>query len=87
MNCSHEPKRGAVINGVFQQLCDTCLGSFARTDNAALARYQRAQDRANHEGDIIQPWHDGLPNPEFIKFYPDEAAEYFTEDQLNKSGV
>lgn len=36
-----------------------------------MREYQR------HDVDLIQPYlPDGKPNPEFIKYYPDEAIEY-----------
>jgi hypothetical protein len=46
------------------------------------AQYSRDQDRADHQRDVIQPWANEKPNPAFIREYPDQAKEYFTDEQL-----
>lgn len=46
--------------------------------------YRRQVDRDDHKKDLIQPYHNGKPNPEFIRAYKKQATEYFTEEELIK---
>lgn len=85
--CNHYDQKSAVINGKFIKLCDSCANLYLRIDTPGAAQYARDKDRREYEGDMIQPWHNGNPNPDFIRTYPQEAKEYFTDQQLKDSGV
>lgn len=87
VDCNHLGKKAAVINGKFIKLCDSCARLNMRIDTPGAAQYARDKDRKDHEGDVVQPWHNGQPNPDFIRTYPQESNEYFSEDQLKNSGV
>ncbi len=58
-----------------------------RQANPRSAQYARDRDRDAHEIDLLQPWDaKGIPNREFIRNYPDEAKDNFTEEELNQYG-
>lgn len=42
--------------------------------------------RIRHRKDIIQPFKDDLPNPEFIRAYPEQSTRYFSQDEIRKYG-
>lgn len=47
------------------------------------------RDRIIHQRDrfakdIIQPWINNKPNPEFVKAYPEMRDTYFSEEQLRE---
>lgn len=43
------------------------------------------EQRDRYEKDILQPFVNGVdPNPEFVKAYPEQSKEYFTQEQLEK---
>lgn len=87
MECNHSNKKGVVVNGKFLQLCDICSNPLLRIDAPGAAQYARDKDRREYEGDILQPWHNGKANPEFIRHYKEESKEYFSEQELKDSGV
>jgi hypothetical protein len=42
--------------------------------------------RRRFHGDIVQPYVNGKPNPEFVKVYRGEVADkYFTQEQQDKA--
>lgn len=44
--------------------------------------YERDRQRENHGRDLLQPYINGKPNPEFIQQYPDESKGYgFIKDE------
>lgn len=47
---------------------------------AQLNSYSLESQAKKHDMDLIQPYmSDGKPNPDFIKYYPEEAKEYGME--------
>lgn len=82
-----EPLKGALINGIFGQYCANCLMGQTRQANPRSAQYARDRDRDSHEADLLQPWDaKGNPSREFIRNYPDEAKDNFTEAELKEFG-
>lgn len=48
-----------------------------------ISMQDRIQTQRDHNGkDIIQPFIDNKPNPDFAKVYPDYAPEYYSADEL-----
>ena len=45
------------------------------------------QDRKKYAKDLIQPFRGGEPNKEFVKEYPRESKDYFTDKQIKKAKV
>lgn len=79
--------RSAVVNGRFGQYCATCIDGVKRIHHVGSAQYSRDRDRDDHAVDLLQPWdHRGKPNTEFIRHYPDEAKDMFTQDELEQNG-
>jgi hypothetical protein len=77
----------AVINGKFGQYCNNCRQGATRQANVGSAQYARDRDRDAHEIGLVQPWdRQGNPNKEFMRLYPDESKEMFTEEEFNKFG-
>jgi len=86
-NCKEEVKhlKGAVLNNTFGFYCTPCLSGESRQAGAHQASEIRTSDRDAHQRDIIQPYKpDGTPNSEFISEYPDQAKDYFSQEQLEK---
>lgn len=42
-------------------------------------------ERKKFAREIIQPHRDGKANPEFVRAYPVEATEYFTQDEIMRA--
>lgn len=79
--------RGAVVNGKFGQYCATCISGAGRMANTGSAQFSRDKDRSDHEVDMLQPWDPrGNPSTEFIRHYPDEAKEMFSQEELEQYG-
>lgn len=51
--------------------------------NSQHGEYSKDRQREDNARDIIQPYINGQPNPEFAAAYPGQAKSYFTDDQLN----
>lgn len=55
--------------------------------NDQFKAYRHAIQRQEHKADIVQPYdHKGLPNPEFIRVYPERAIDYFGKTNVAKYG-
>lgn len=71
---------GYIINGVYHKSSKTTsLGSRAELGAAASSTYKvysHDRQREEHRRDLLQPYKDGTPNPEFINQYPEEARNY-----------
>jgi hypothetical protein len=52
--------------------------------NEQYHSFRHEAQRLDHRKDIIQPWERGRPNSEFIKNYPENAKNYFTEQQIKE---
>lgn len=73
--------KSAVVGGKFYgSTCHECRQSGIRQANDAS--FQRARGRDDNARDIIQPFIDGKPNPDFAHAYPDQAEDMFTEEEL-----
>jgi hypothetical protein len=85
-SCKQEkPTAAAILGGSFGEYCIDCLSKDRRMPQTGAAQYSRDQDRADHQRDVIQPWDArGNPSSEFIRQYPEQAVEYFTDEQLRK---
>lgn len=50
-------------------------------------QYRHQTQRTEHKADLVQPYdHNGKPNPEFIKIYPERSIDYFGKDNIRKYG-
>lgn len=79
--------RGAIVNGKFGQYCQKCIEGVQRIADPGHAQYSRDKDRDDHEVDLIQPWDSkGTPNREFIRHYPEESKDMFTQEELEQHG-
>lgn len=87
-NCHKRPAtRGALLDGKFGRYCNPCIGEKARQHSPLSAQWHRDRDIEDARRDMLQPRdHRGHPNPEFIRNYPEESKEIFTEDEIQKSG-
>lgn len=79
--------KGAIVSGKFGQYCAACLSGVTRQADPRSAQYSRDRDREAHEVDMLQPWDSrGNPSTEFIRHYPDEAKDTFTQGELEAFG-
>lgn len=88
-------KNDAIIDITFGVLpCEKCQAEDEQEQVADAPEFYNAtkqhrvqEQRDKHNGDITQPWLPGKeakPNPDFVRMYPDQAQNYFTDDQLKK---
>lgn len=83
--CNSPATHKAVINGIFGSYCYTCIKDDHRSPDSGHASYSRQKDFEDHRADTIQPrFKNGRPNPEFVKFYPEESKSEFTIEELKE---
>lgn len=88
-SCHLEKKHliGAIIKGKYGQYCQACIDGVKRHATGSSAQYQRDRERDAHQADMLQPWDaKGKPNTEFIRHYPDESKDMFTQEELEQNG-
>lgn len=84
---SNKNTRKAMINGKFGDYCSTCIQGVKRLHNVGSAQYSRDRERDAHQADMLQPWDGkGNPNKEFIRMYPDESKDMFSQEELEQYG-
>lgn len=87
--CDTCKKRPATVTGVinskFGHYCAECATGDLRLANTGAATWHRQRDYEDHREDLIQPYdNNGKPNGEFIRSYPEESAEIFTDEQIER---
>ena len=69
---------GVLINGKYYK--DPKDAPSQAQAGSQLQGYNLESQAKRHDMDLIQPYlGDGTPNPDFIKYYPQEAKEYGME--------
>lgn len=87
--CANHPDRDAVQTGVFGgkfgDYCQECVRNAGRSAAGQSAQWHRDRDHEDHRRDLIQPkdGKTGKINPEFVRNYPEESKEMFTQDDIN----
>lgn len=84
-NCGnqHDHYTAMIFNGKFcERICGDCRADTLRFGSDAA--YQRAMGRDDASKDIIQPFIDGVPNPDFAHAYPEHAKEMFSEEEMSE---
>jgi hypothetical protein len=84
----HEAKevKGAMLDGKFGRYCPPHIQQSSRAATGQSAQWHRARDAEQHRRDMIQPkGTDGQINPEFVRNYPEESAEMFTQADIEKT--
>jgi len=66
---------GYIINGIYYS-SKTARPSEVAADSSTYKAYSHDRQREDHRHDLIQPYINGRPNPEFIEQYPAEAQNY-----------
>lgn len=94
-NC-HKEAVHIVINADGES-CENCghldtTGGHSMDGAAARNIYSIRESQKIDEGDLIQPWvvgDDGQQtiNDDFIDLYPDQAHQYYTEEELKAKGL
>lgn len=79
-----------------EERCHNC-GNFSEASGAKtdgiLTRQRNSQQAWKHEGDTLLPHkYDKtskqlIPNPEFVKQFPDRVSDYFDESEITKAGM
>lgn len=91
MQCDNHPDRPAaqtgVIGGKFGHYCRQCVIDATRAATANSAAWLRDRDREDHREDMIQPKDPktGKINPEFVRSYPEQSAEMFTQEDMQQA--
>lgn len=80
------PTTTAIVSGKFGNYCNDCISGAMRLHGINAAQWHRDRDYENHKRDLIQPRdHKGNINPDFIREYPEESAEIFTEEEIHNN--
>lgn len=75
--------KSVYVNGKFYDDPDSeDLKKLNKPLNWRHAEHERDWQRKKNYGDIVQPWENGKPNPDFVKRYPDRARDYFSDSEL-----
>lgn len=76
----------AIVGGKFGQYCPTHIRQSGRGASPQYAQVYRDQDRTEFARDMLQPWDgNGNINAEFVREYPEESAELFTQEEIKKA--
>lgn len=51
-----------------------------------LKSYNLDMQRRDHAKDILQRFKGGKVNPEFVRAYPEESKQYFSEQEIREAG-
>lgn len=71
---------GTFLNGKYYKDASEVPPQAQAVVGSQLQSYNLESQANKHDMDLIQPYlPDGTANPEFIKYYPKEAAEYGME--------
>ena len=71
---------GVLIRGKYYKDPKDAPVSIQANVGAQAFGYNLESQAKKHDMDLIQPYlGDGRPNPEFIKYYPEEAKQYGME--------
>lgn len=74
----------AIINGIFYR---KGYKEPTRVEvNSTYKNWRINEEREVYRKDIIQAHKNGKPNPDFIRAYPEESKNYFSEGDINKYG-
>lgn len=66
---------GYILNGIYYRESDHSTAEID-IDSITYKSYSHDRQREEHRRDLIQPYVDGKPNPEFIQQYSEEAKQY-----------
>jgi hypothetical protein len=78
---------GAIINGKYGQYCWQDIQKASRQASPGHAAFSREADRRAHQADMLQPWDsNGVPSTEFIRQYPANAKDMFSQEELERYG-
>ncbi len=77
---------GYYLNGKYIKASEVPSEVRVPRRNPTHASFQLDEARVTFRRDFLQPYLPGTskPNPEFVKAYPVESKEYFTEEQLKE---
>lgn len=52
--------------------------------NPMHKQWRHDEERKRYAREITQPHKYGKPNPDFIRSYPEESKDYFTEEEIKR---
>ena len=79
-------KSGVIKGKYISDRCNWCYEMETHGYNISMAaKFDREKDIQDNKKDLIQPYHSGKANPEFVKAYPSEAKKYFNNDELREA--
>lgn len=67
---------GYIVNGIYYPK-EQLQNASAEANSITYKAYDHDRQRENHRRDLIQPYTDGKPNPEFIAQYPQESKDIY----------
>jgi hypothetical protein len=75
----------AIIDGVYYPLGYKGSKPTNKT-NSTYKNWRINEEREIHRRDITQAYKNNKPNPEFIRNYPEESKQYFSEEDIKRYG-
>jgi hypothetical protein len=86
--CGHRTSAvSAIIKSTYySRLCHPCHADLmaGQSVSSGAAVYNRQRDVEDNLAAIVQPYVGGLPNPDFIKAYPEKALEMFGVEAIRR---
>ncbi len=77
---------GYISKGEFLHGCTNCKDN-ERMSGTHAAEFQRNSERVDYRADMVQPSVGGKPNPDFIRLYPEQAKETFTQKEIEENQI
>lgn len=79
--------KSAIVDGKYGKFCLSHIKGTYRAAGAHAAQWYRDRDYEDSRRDVLQPKdpRTGGINPEFVKEFPEESAEIFTPDDMQKA--
>lgn len=66
---------GYILDGVYHK--DPPDLSKMKTDRTTVDKqFEHDAQRRRHQAELVQPYKQGKPNPEFVQLYPEESKKY-----------
>lgn len=75
---------GYILNGKYIRTSDIPAEAVNPRQQPLLKAYEMDRAVEQFRRDFTQPRINGKPNPAFVKAYPEESRQYFTEDELRE---
>ena len=77
---------GYILNGIYYREAPD-MKKLVNNQQTTYKLHEQNRQRKDHAREIVQPYKNGKPNPDFIQAWPEESKDYGflpKDEQLNK---